>query len=364
MNSTADDARFMRACLRYARRHEALTGTNPSVGALIVRNGMIVGRGVTARGGRPHAEPIALAEAGEAARGATAYVTLEPCAHHGVTPPCAETLIAAKVARVVTAYVDPDGRVDGRGHAMLREAGVGVHAGLESGRAARDLSGYLARKVKQRPHVALKLALSSDGYLGREGEEVAITGPASRMQVHALRARHDAIMVGIGTVRSDDPDLTCRLPGLENRSPHRFVLDGAATLDARSWLAATARDVPVTVVTTMAELPSELQRQGVGHLRAERNGGELALPEMLNDMADRGHSSLMVEGGAAVARAFLDHDLVDRLVLFRSPNPLGNGIASPVRPDDVPGDFDRIDERRYGDDICFTYERRRCSPAS
>ena len=349
----------MRACLRYARRHEGLTRTNPSVGTLIVRDGVIVGRGVTARGGRPHAEPIALAEAGEAARGATAYVTLEPCAHHGVTPPCAEALIAAGVARVVTAYVDPDRRVDGRGHAMLRDAGVAVAEGREGARAAQDLAGYLTRKTHDRPHVTLKLAVSTDGYLGRVGEEVAITGPGAKAQVHAMRARADAILIGSGTAKSDDPGLTCRLTGLLDRSPHRFVL---GALDPHAQLARTARKTPTTLVSALP-LTWELAAAGVGHLQAETYEGALALPEMLEDMAALGHASVLVEGGARVASSFLGGGLVDRLVLFASPQPLGGHggrpIASPVTPDAVPQGFELVDRRTFGDDAALLFERRR-----
>ena len=358
MAATDVDARFMRACLRYARRHEGLTGTNPSVGTLIVRDGVVVGRGATARGGRPHAEPIALGEAGDAARDATAYVTLEPCAHHGVTPPCAEALIAGGVTRVVTAYVDPDGRVDGRGHAMLREAGIAVEDGVEGAAAARDLAGYLMRKVQGRPHVTLKLALSVDGRLGKEGEEVAVTGPDAKRQVHAMRARVDAILVGAGTVAADDPDLTCRLPGLEARSPHRYVLKTDGALDPATRLARTARDVPVTIVS--AEPPSpEVLAMGVRHMSAERHGRGVALPEMLEDMGALGHAALMVEGGGKVARGFLEADLVDRMVLFVSPRTLGGGMAAPITPDAMPHGFALADEREFGEDRALVYERRR-----
>ncbi len=211
------DKRLMAATIRYARRHIALTGTNPSVGTLIVRfiNGCptIVGHGVTARGGRPHAEPVALVQAGDLARGATAYVTLEPCAHHGATPPCAQTLIDAGIKRVMTGWVDPDSRVDGRGLAMLREAGIEVEAGILGKKARADLGGYLNRKQKNRPYVTVKLAVSVDGHIGQEGMgQIAITGPLARSQVHMMRATHDAILIGSGTATEDDPELTCRLP--------------------------------------------------------------------------------------------------------------------------------------------------------
>ena len=354
--ASRDDERWMRATLRMARRNMGLTGTNPSVGTMIVADGTLVGCGVTAPGGRPHAEPIALAMAGKAARGATAYVTLEPCAHHGATPPCAEALIAAGVSRVVTAYVDPDRRVDGEGHAMLRAAGIEVEEGLCSAQAARDLAGYLMRQTKQRPHVTLKLAVSADGYLGREGERVAITGDAVRDEVHAMRARSDAILVGAGTARVDDPELTCRLPGLEDRSPTRFVLDARAELDPASKLARSG-----STIVSASDLAPDLVRCGARHLRAETVDGRVALPEMLNDMAATGISTLMVEGGAAVARSFLHADLVDRIVVFRSPDALDGGIVSPLAS--VPDGFVKLLEDRFGPDTRTIWERP-CSPAS
>ena len=199
----ATDERFMAAAIRLAMRHSGITGTNPSVATLIVRDEKdgqgprIVGRGITALGGRPHAEAQALREAGEAARGATAYVTLEPCAHHGRTPPCAEALVAAGIARVVSAAADPDPRVNGKGHAILTAGGLEVTPGILAAEAASDLSAYLTRHAKNRPEVTLKMALSADGCLGvRGGGQVHITGPVANRQTHLVRARHDAILIG------------------------------------------------------------------------------------------------------------------------------------------------------------------------
>ena len=223
MAVSALDRRYMAAAIRLARWHEGRTGSNPSVATLIVREieGMpvIVGRGVTAIGGRPHAEPQALAEAGELARGATAYVTLEPCAHHGRTPPCAEALVAAGVSRVVAAATDPDDRVSGRGYAILRQAGIEVEEGVLAADAERDLAGYLTRRIKNRVHVTLKLAISANGKIGRrDGAQMPITGEITRRQVHAMRAQSDVILIGVGTATNDDPDLTCRLPGQIGRA--------------------------------------------------------------------------------------------------------------------------------------------------
>ncbi|MGO7424872.1 bifunctional diaminohydroxyphosphoribosylaminopyrimidine deaminase/5-amino-6-(5-phosphoribosylamino)uracil reductase RibD, partial [Rhizobium ruizarguesonis] len=214
MSITPHDERFMAAAIRLSRWHLGRTATNPSVGCLIVKDGVIVGRAVTALSGRPHAETQALAEAGALARGATAYVTLEPCSHHGRTPPCAEALIAYGVARVVISVTDPDPRVSGRGIGMLREAGIEVDAGVLETEGRQSLAAYLTRQTKNRPYVTLKLAVSADGMIGRHGAgQVAITGPEARAQVQALRAETDAILVGIGTAIADDPLLTVRSPG-------------------------------------------------------------------------------------------------------------------------------------------------------
>lgn len=249
MSASPDDAQFMREAIRLGLLHLGQTSTNPSVGCVVVRDGNIVGRGTTAVGGRPHAEPQALVQAGELARGATAYVTLEPCSHHGKTPPCADALIASGVSRVVISVTDPDERVSGRGIRMLRDAGIEVETGLLEEEGRRSLAAYLTRQTKNRPYVILKLAVSKDGMIGRTGEgQIAITGPAARAEVQQLRAETDAILVGIGTAVADDPELTVRIPGLEGRSPVRIVLDPLLELPLTSKLVRTARQVPVIVV--------------------------------------------------------------------------------------------------------------------
>ncbi|WP_295814785.1 bifunctional diaminohydroxyphosphoribosylaminopyrimidine deaminase/5-amino-6-(5-phosphoribosylamino)uracil reductase RibD [uncultured Nitratireductor sp.] len=363
------DRRFMAAATRLSRRNLGLTGTNPSVGTLIVRDGRIVGSGVTAIGGRPHAEPQALAEAGAAARGATAYVTLEPCAHHGRTPPCANALVSSGITRVVGAAADPDPRVSGKGYAILREAGIEVVEGVLAEEAADMLRGYLTRSLNKRPEVTLKLALSADGMIGRIGEgQVAITGPVSRRQVHMMRAESDAILVGIGTALADDPLLTCRLPGLEGRSPLRVVLDRGMKLPVQSVLAQSARDVPVLVTAAedcRPERRKALSEAGVDFLGVELHDGEIALPEFLEDLAARGVLSLMVEGGAFTARMFLEEGLVDRLALFIGPSEIGaGGIAAPIDSDHIPEGFDLLREARFGDDVYLEYVKGGlCSPA-
>ncbi|MBY3180652.1 bifunctional diaminohydroxyphosphoribosylaminopyrimidine deaminase/5-amino-6-(5-phosphoribosylamino)uracil reductase RibD [Rhizobium laguerreae] len=264
MSITPHDERFMAAAIRLSRWHLGRTATNPSVGCLIVRDGVIVGRAVTALGGRPHAETQALAEAGALARGATAYVTLEPCSHHGKTPPCSGALIAYGVARVVISVADPDPRVSGRGIAMLREAGIEVDTGVLEAEGRHSLAAYLTRQTKKRPYVTLKLAVSADGMIGRAGEgQVAITGPEARAQVQALRAETDAILVGIGTAIADDPLLTVRTPSLESQSPIRIVLDPSLALPLTSKLVATAREVPVIVVASEEVWPLSADAEGL-----------------------------------------------------------------------------------------------------
>ncbi|PWE58353.1 bifunctional diaminohydroxyphosphoribosylaminopyrimidine deaminase/5-amino-6-(5-phosphoribosylamino)uracil reductase RibD [Metarhizobium album] len=367
MQGGADDRRFMAAAIRLSRWNTGNTSTNPSVGCLVVKDRVIVGRGVTAVGGRPHAEPQALAEAGEQARGATAYVTLEPCSHHGKTPPCAEALIAYGVARVVIAVTDPDTRVSGRGVEMLRAAGIVVDTGVMEAESRQALAAYLTRQTKKRPYVILKLAVSADGRIGHLGSgQVAITGPTSRAQVHALRAEMDAILVGAGTAIADDPELTCRLPGLEQYSPNRIVFDRRLELPVASKLVRTARQVPVIAVAgeppSLDDDPDEafqarrdaLVAAGVEVLQCDPD----RIDELLPALATRGISSLMVEGGARVARAFLDAGLVDRILLYQGPGEIGaGGIESPLSATDMPSDFLHTRTFLYGGDRCDEYER-------
>jgi diaminohydroxyphosphoribosylaminopyrimidine deaminase/5-amino-6-(5-phosphoribosylamino)uracil reductase len=360
------DRRYMAAAIRLSMKHSGLTSTNPSVGTLIVRDDgagpVIIGRGVTAKGGRPHAETEALAEAGELSRGATAYVTLEPCAHHGRTPPCANALVAAGVMRVVGAATDPDERVSGKGYAILRQAGIEVVERVLAEEAADAMAGYLTRSLKKRPEVTLKLALSQDGMIGRPGEgQIAITGEVSRRQVHMMRATNDAIVVGIGTAIEDDPELTVRLPGLANRSPTRIVLDRTARLPVTSKLVQTAKEVPLLVATCAdanAVRRAELERAGAGFLATETFDGRVALPELLEDLAAKGMSSVLVEGGAATAKHFLDEDLVDRIVLFRGAVIIGEGgLAAPIDEDHMPAGFRLLREASYGDDRVTEWAR-------
>ncbi|MES0182480.1 bifunctional diaminohydroxyphosphoribosylaminopyrimidine deaminase/5-amino-6-(5-phosphoribosylamino)uracil reductase RibD [Mesorhizobium sp. M0025] len=354
------DRGFMAAALRLSRRNAGRTSTNPSVGTIIVRDDgpgpMIVGTGVTAVGGRPHAETEALTEAGELARGATAYVTLEPCAHHGRTPPCANALVNAGVARVVGAASDPDPRVSGKGYAILRAAGIEVVEKVLAEEAAEQMAGYLIRSLKKRPEVILKLALSSDGKIGRHGAgQVAITGDIARREVYLMRAEADGILVGIGTALEDDPALTVRLPGLENRSPARIVLDRQIRLPEASKLVSGTDRVPLYVAASLGADPlrrSVLERAGVRFIGTETHEGGVALPELLEDLGALGMASVLVEGGAKVASAFLAEGLIDRIVLFQGPEAIGEGgIVSPVDANHIPAGFRKLREMRFGEDV-------------
>jgi diaminohydroxyphosphoribosylaminopyrimidine deaminase/5-amino-6-(5-phosphoribosylamino)uracil reductase len=363
---TETDRRFMAAAIRLSRKHQGRTSTNPSVGTLVVRDDgagpVIVGSGVTALGGRPHAETEALAEAGRRAVGATAYVTLEPCAHHGRTPPCANALVAAGISRVVGAASDPDPRVSGKGYAILRAAGIDITERVLADVAADQMAGYLIRSVKKRPEVTLKLALSRDRMIGRLGEgQVAITGPIARRQVHLMRAEADAVIVGIATAIADDPELTVRLPGLEGRSPARLVLDRIARLPTTSKLAMTARETPVLVASCVDADRSgrtALEDMGVRFLAADSFDGQIALPELLEDLSAQGVSSLLVEGGAVTAKAFLEEGLVDRIALFEGPDAIGEGgIASPIGRDTIPPGFRQVREDHFGPDTYVEWTR-------
>lgn len=367
MTSRADDERFMARAIEISRRHTGLTDTNPSVGCILVKNGEIIAEAVTAIGGRPHAERQALDMAGEAARGATAYVTLEPCSHYGRTPPCANALVDFGIARVVVAVDDPDDRVSGRGYEILRKAGIEVGTGLLRREAERELAGYLTRKMKKRPHVILKIAVSSDGMIGRAGEgQVAITGPLARQAVHELRAHCDGILVGLRTAIADDPELTVRLPGLEHRSPVRFVLDRRLELPLSSKLVTTARDVPTVVAAIGTDLfSSGLLEEGIASRRRALQSANVeileapSLDDFLTVLAHRGMSQLLVEGGAFAAKAFLDAGLVDRILLFESPVVVGaGGLESPLRRADIPGEFIFVGETPHGPDRCFEFERQ------
>ena len=310
MTARADDERFMSLALALGRRGLGNTWPNPAVGAVVVKDGNVIGRGWTQPGGRPHAETEALARAGAAARGATLYVTLEPCSHHGKAPPCAVAIIAAGIARVVSAFEDPNPQVAGQGHARLRAAGIAVDIGLKADDAARDNDGHIRRIRDRRPHVTLKLAVSADGKAGLAGRKpVAITGEAANAHVHLMRAMHDAILIGIGTALSDDPLLTCRLPGMEKRSPVRVVLDRDLRLPAGSRLAKSARETPVWIIAAPDAAPGKrkaLEETGVEIFDSAVDARGIDLAAALRLLADKGITRLVVEGGPKVAASIAE----------------------------------------------------------
>jgi diaminohydroxyphosphoribosylaminopyrimidine deaminase/5-amino-6-(5-phosphoribosylamino)uracil reductase len=328
----AADRRFMALALTLGRRGLGNTWPNPAVGAVVVKDGVLVGRGWTQPGGRPHAEVEALRRAGDAAVGATLYVTLEPCSHFGRSPPCADAVIAAGIARVVSAIEDPNPEVAGQGHARLRAAGIAVDLGLCRGEAAYAHAGHFRRIRDRRPHVILKLAVSPDDKIGAAGRKpVAVTGEAVRSRVHLLRAQCDAVLVGIGTVLSDDPELTCRLPGLAAQSPVRVVLDRALRLPGTTKLVHSARAHPLWVLTSdLSEAPAAMKLGAAGAhvMRAPVTTSPppgLDLPAVLHALADKGITRLLVEGGSKVAASFVAADLVDEVWLFRGARAIGDG---------------------------------------
>lgn len=331
---SADDARHMRAALALARRGLGSTWPNPSVGCIIVQDGKVVGRGWTGPGGRPHGETEALVRAGAAARGATAYVSLEPCSHWGQTPPCAEALVEAGVARVVVAIEDPDPRVSGEGVARLRAAGVAVETEVCAAEASELNAGFLMRVRDGRPLVTLKLATTLDGRIATaSGESRWITGPLARDRGHLLRANHDAIMVGSNTVLRDNPQLTCRLPGLAGASPVRLVVDRALRVPLTARLVAEARAVPTWFIVRTGV--DEARRAafvecGVEVIDVPATGtGEIDLAAAFAELGARGLTRVLVEGGAMLAAALLRADLVDRLAWFSAPRLVGgDGLAA------------------------------------
>lgn len=323
----AQDERYMALALALGRRSLGRAWPNPAVGAVVVKDGVILGRGWTQAGGRPHAETEALKHAGKAARGATLYTTLEPCSHQGQTPPCTDAIIRAGIARVVSALEDPNPEVAGQGHARLRTKGIAVEIGLAADEAHRAHIGHIRRITEGRPQVLLKLAISADGKVGGAGRKpVAITADAARTEVSLMRARNDAILVGVGTVLSDNPSLTCRLPGMIDHSPVRVVLDAQLRTPLSYSVIATARETPSWVVcapaaSSMAE--QVLRDKGVEVLRVEATAGRFDIAKLLKVLAERGITRLMVEGGPTVAASFVKAGLVDEVTLFRSPKTIG-----------------------------------------
>jgi diaminohydroxyphosphoribosylaminopyrimidine deaminase/5-amino-6-(5-phosphoribosylamino)uracil reductase len=340
--ATEADARYMAAACALARRGLGRVWPNPAVGCIILDvDGRVAGRGWTRPGGRPHAETEALLAAGPRARGGTAYVTLEPCSHHGETPPCADALVKAGIKRVVAPLSDPDPRVMGAGFRRLREAGIDVVEGVGRRDAEAINEGFFRRVRYGRPFVALKTATTLDGRIATAaGESQWITGEPARARGHLLRAQFDAIMVGIGTAAADNPSLTCRLPGLENRSPVRIVVDGRRRLPLTSRLVATARQQPTWLVTLEGNHDARLQAfRGAGVELFEVSPDQTGQPNLrivMTQLAERGLTRVLVEGGGHLTAALLRDQLIDRIYWFRSAGIIGGdgmAVAAPFGVD-------------------------------
>jgi diaminohydroxyphosphoribosylaminopyrimidine deaminase/5-amino-6-(5-phosphoribosylamino)uracil reductase len=358
----------MRQALSLARRGLGDAWPNPAVGCVIVRDGRVIARGWTQSGGRPHAEAEALRRAGDRAQGATAYVTLEPCAHHGKTPPCADALVTAGIARCVTGIRDPDPRVSGAGLARLRDAGVEVEEGVLAAEATAVTAGFLSRIDAGRPLVIAKLATSLDGLIATHtGESQWITGAAARQRAHALRAECDAVMVGSATAAQDDPELTCRLPGFAGRPRPRIVVDGRLRLPLTAKLVRTARTTPTWLVTRQdvdrrrlaAYVQAGVEPVAVG----PGPDGAIDLAEALAQLGQRGLTSLLVEGGGGLVAALLRARLVDRLAWFRAAALIGgDGIAAVARFGvdrlDQAVRWRHLDAEILGDDVLETFVRK------
>lgn len=328
--SKESDIACMRHALSLACRNLGRTWPNPSVGCVIVKDGIVIGRGWTAEGGRPHAETQALTQAGEQARGATAYVTLEPCAHHGKTPPCADALMKAGLARIIIACQDPDPRTAGQGIARLKEAGITVETGILEQEAKALNAGFFLQLAEKRPLVSLKLATSADGHMAlANGESKWITGTAARECGHRLRASHDAILTGSGTVLDDNPSLTCRLTGLEASNPVRVILDSQLKTPDTSIVISTAEKIPTWVFHTQ-KAASPKGKATLFSLPDE--DGHVPLRPMLAKLAEQGITRLLVEAGPRLSTAFVKAGLADRIYWFRSPALLGADGKAAIAP--------------------------------
>ncbi|HEX2842663.1 bifunctional diaminohydroxyphosphoribosylaminopyrimidine deaminase/5-amino-6-(5-phosphoribosylamino)uracil reductase RibD [Hyphomicrobium sp.] len=335
MSFTSFDQQMMQIALMLARRGLGVTAPNPSVGAVIAdeATGELIARGVTQPGGRPHAETEALRRAGPRARGATLYVTLEPCAHHGKTPPCADAVVAAGLKRVVIGVEDPDVRTRGQGIAKLRAAGIRVETGLCAEDARWATLGHIRRVTEHRPFVQLKMAVDASGDIprGAAGRAVFVTGPEARQAAHRLRADSDAILIGSGTARDDDPELTCRLPGLAQRSPVRMILSRMLDLPQDLKLFRTAREVPLWMFTGEEAGEDRVQSaeaMGVRVIKVPVRAGALSLTSVLGRLADEGITRLLVEGGEVAWRSFAAERFVDEVALFQA----GGGGKGPLSP--------------------------------
>lgn len=364
---TRFDAHMMQIALRMAARGLGRTAPNPAVGAVIAdeATGEVIARGWTAPSGRPHAETQAIARAGERARGATIYVTLEPCSHHGVTAPCADAIVKGGLARVVCAIEDPDPRVAGRGLSRLRQAGIEVERGVMADAAHWVTAGHILRVTERRPLVTAKLALDDAGEVprGSKGAPVWVTSEGARAAGHLLRATSDAILVGRGTVIDDDPLLTCRLPGLEARSPVRVVLARKLEGLERSKLAQTAREHPLWVVCAEGADASALLSMGAEVFPVRLVGGQLWLPAVMEFLVGRGITRLLIEGGPQTWAAFSRAGLIDRAVVFHARGGRGAELSPPaaiaaLSPYISTAGFEIYDRRTIGGDDMLAMRRQ------
>lgn len=359
-----DDSHYMQIALALAEGQLGRTWPNPSVGAVVVKDGRVVGQAATAAGGRPHAETQALAQAGPDARGATLYVTLEPCSHQGVTPPCSAAVAEAGIARVVVGCRDTNPLISGRGIGFLIDAGMTVVTGVLEQEARAVNAGFFSVVERGRPLVMVKVATSADGMIGRRGERIDITGEAAREDVQHLRARYDAVITGMGTVESDDPLLTCRLPELAGRSPVRVVIDRRGRLPLDSKLVKSAREVPLWVAGVHPRR-AELEAMGVEFLSGLSLESGSFVQQTVDALTKRGITRLMVEAGAELTGAFLQAGLADLMYWYRAPGALGDGYLpafGAADPLSLPGaGWNRIASREISSDRLDVYS---CLPAS
>jgi len=371
VTTEASDNAHMQAALGLARRGLGNVAPNPAVGCVLVLNNKVVGRGWTQPGGRPHAETQAILQAGDLAAGATACVTLEPCAHHGETPPCAEALIAAGVKRVVVACEDPDPRVDGGGIQALKAAGIDVTTGVMKTDAIGLNQGFFERVKSGRPMVTVKTATTLDGQIATHaGDSQWITGPIARAHSHGLRATHDAVLIGSGTARTDDPHLTCRLPGMADRSPTRVVIDGRLSTPLTAGLVATATEIPTWLITledTDRNRRDAYTAAGVDIIEVGADsGGRPSIPEALKALGTRGITRLLVEAGGRVVAGLFRAGMVDRLVWYHAPLVIGGDGMSAAAAFGVDTlaeapIFRRTNCVTVGPDLMETYEVSRIS---
>lgn len=356
-----DDHRFMARAVRLARRGLYTTDPNPRVGCVLVKDGVIVGEGFHQRAGELHAERNALAAAGAKAKGATAYVTLEPCSHYGRTPPCSEGLMEAGISRVVAAMQDPNPEVAGEGNLQLQQAGIEVEVGLMQAEAVALNPGYIKRRLQGLPYVRCKLAMSLDGRTAMaSGESKWITGTEARQDVQRLRARSSAIITGIETVLADDPSMDVRLDGVEVLQPVRVVLDSTLRMppDAK-MLTLSGKTVVVCCSDADADKQARLEQSGAEVVRLDGCGESIDLKSLLQLLAEREVNEVMVESGAVVAGAFISAGLVDELIVYMAPHLMGAGARGLV---DIPGleymqdrvDLNIMDVRMVGKDMRIT----------